>query len=99
MYWLGSNKTAKDLKFSFGLATTVILLLIGGLQDVMFFVFWDGGLPPNDVIWWWVPWQHLFGTWTSLMQLAFSIATLSIIVLLWARILGKSVFHTSQKVS
>ena len=99
MYWLGSNKTAKNLKFSFGLAVTVILLLIGGLQDIMFFVFWDGGLPPNDVIWWWAPGHYLFGTWTSLMQLAFSIATLSIITLLWVRILGKSIFHSSQSVS
>ena len=53
MYWLGSNRTLKDLKISLGLFATVNILMIGGLQDLMFFTFWTNGLPPDNVVWWW----------------------------------------------
>jgi len=86
MYWLGSNKSVGDLKFSLTLLATVNILMIGGLQDIMFFVFWAGGLPPNDVVWWWIPWSGLFGTWTSLMQIIFSALALSATIILWIRI-------------
>ena len=71
-YWFGSNKTVKDLKFSIALLVTINALMIGGLQDIMFFVFWAGGLPPNNVVWWWAPWRYVLGTWTSVTQIGFT---------------------------
>ncbi|MCK4482489.1 hypothetical protein KAU55_04635 [Candidatus Bathyarchaeota archaeon] len=89
VYWFGSNKTVKDLRISLGLVVTVNILMIGGLQDIMFYVFWNGGLPPNDVIWWWVPWSHLLGMWNSSMQIVFTAFTLLVTVFLWTKLFGK----------
>jgi hypothetical protein len=67
-YWFGSRKTKRDLKVAAALLLTINLLALGGLQDIMFFVLWSGGLPPSSVVWWWVPWTQIIGTWNSLTQ-------------------------------
>jgi hypothetical protein len=87
MYWLGSNKTSKDRKISTGLFATIIILMIGGLQDVLFYVFWGNGLPPDNIVWWWTSWSHYFGTWNSSMQVALTVLTCSVTVPLWLHIL------------
>jgi hypothetical protein len=71
-YWFGSHKTRRDMKFSIALLVTIVLFTLGGLQDVMFFVLWGGGLPPSNVVWWWVPWTNLIGTWNSAIQVGFT---------------------------
>jgi hypothetical protein len=73
IYWFGSNKTLRDQKISIALLITINSLMVGGLQDIMFYVFWAGGLPPNHVVWWWIPWTQILGTWTSLHQVIFAI--------------------------
>jgi hypothetical protein len=70
-YWFGSVKTRRDAKISISILATIVLLMVGGLQDVMFFVFWGGGLPATDVVWWWSPWISLVGTWNSVIQIGF----------------------------
>ena len=90
MYWLGSNKTARDLKFSLGLFATVIILAVTALEDVMVYLLWAGGLPPADFVWWWAPWIHLFGTWTTTMQLLLTLAGIFATILLWIRLTWKS---------
>jgi hypothetical protein len=72
VYWMGSKKTACDLKCSLALLLTINLLAIGGLQDILFYVLWAGGLPPTNVVWWWMPWTAVIGTWNSLMQIGFT---------------------------
>lgn len=89
MYWLGSKKTMKDLKFSLALLATVNILMMSGLQDVMFYILWAGGLPPNDVVWWWVPWFYIVGTWTTPMQILLTLAGISVTTLLWAVLIGR----------
>ena len=98
IYWLASNKTRKDLKISLGLVATVNLLLIGGLADIIFFSFWAGGLPPDNVVWWWTPWYHIFGVWTSSMQIVLMILMSLVVVFMWARILSFSNFVAEQEV-
>jgi len=87
MFWLGSGKTPRDLKFSAAIAATVIILMIGGLQDLMFFVLWAGGLPPAEVVWWWNPWRHILGSWSSGSQIASSLLALIATALLWKQTL------------
>ena len=70
-YWLGSHKTRRDMKCSMALLATIVLFTVGGLQDVMFFVLWAGGLPPSNVIWRWSPFTSLIGTWNSMIQIGF----------------------------
>jgi len=61
VYWLGSDRSRRDVGISLGLFLSVCLLFFGGLADVFWFVFWGGGLPSNDVVWWWSPWYRIFG--------------------------------------
>ena len=82
-YWYSSNKTAKDLRFSIALFVTINALVVGGLQDIMFYVFWAGGLPPNNVVWWWTPWAYILGTWTSLHQIGFAALMICGILFSW----------------
>jgi len=75
VFWVSSNKTRKDLKLSLALIGTITLLTVGGLQDIMFFVLWGGGLPHSSVVWWWMPWAGIVGTWNSLAQIALTSVT------------------------
>jgi len=85
VYWLGSNKNKQDRKISIALTTSTSLLFIGGTADMMVFILWVGRLPPENVVWWWVPWYHIFGVWTTSMQLIFTAMILLIIALLWVQ--------------
>lgn len=87
IYWFGSRKADHDKKVSIALFATINLLAIGGLQDVLYFTFWAGGLPPNNVVWWWSQWIGVFRTWNSLMQVAFTVTTIGISISIWALIL------------
>ncbi|MEM2971936.1 MAG: hypothetical protein QW270_05885 [Candidatus Bathyarchaeia archaeon] len=87
VYWLGSGKSRRDVKVSFGLFLSVCLLFFGGLADVLWFVFWDGGLPSDDVVWLWMPWYKIFGFWNSFAQLVLLFGTVAIVVLFWVFVL------------
>ena len=88
-YWLGSKKTHCDQKIGVALFATVSMLALGGLQDVMFFLVWGGGLPPSNVSWWWTPWISILGTWNSLTQLALTFSTLCISAATWIMVLKR----------
>lgn len=98
IYWLASNRTRKDLRVSIGLAATASLLQIGGLADIMFFSLWAGGLPPDNVVWWWTPWYKIFGVWTSPMQIVLMALMSLVVVFMWIRILGFPNFIAEQAV-
>ena len=93
-YWLASNRDASDKRFSLTIIATVNVLMIGGVQDIMFFVFWSGGLPPDNVSWWWVPWTYLFGTWNSFMQVITAAMSVLITAALWIQLVGKNTNNT-----
>ena len=98
IYWLASNRTRKDLKVSIGLVATVNLLQMGGLADILFFSLWAGGLPPDNVAWWWTPWFQIFGVWTSSMQIFLMTLMSLVVVFMWVRILSFSNFVAKQAV-
>ena len=98
VYWLASNRTRKNLKVSIGLTTTVNLLIIGGLADIMFFSLWAGGLPPDNFMWWWVPWYQIFGVWTSSMQINLMAFISLIVASMWIKIMSFSNFFVEQTV-
>ena len=84
IYWFGSPKKACDLKVVVALLVTINLLAIGGLGDILYFVFWAGGLPTGDVVWWWSFWNGVFGTWNSVMQVELVLLMAGFSVLIWA---------------
>jgi hypothetical protein len=88
-YYLGSNKTRSELKVAVALFVTVGLLALGGLEDVLFFVLWGGGLPSVNVVWWWSPWIGIAGTWNSLIQGFLMVLTAFLSVLTWLIVLRK----------
>jgi hypothetical protein len=89
VYWLGSGRSWKDVKVSFGLFLSVFLLFFGGLADVFWFVLWGGGLPANDVVWWWSPWYRIFGFWNSIVQLILLLGVFVAVVLFWVFVLKR----------
>jgi len=98
IYWLASNKTRNDLKVSIGLATTVNLLHMGGLADIIFFSLWARGLPPDSVMWWWMPRYQIFGVWTNSMQIALLTFMSLTTTFMWIKILSFPNFVTEQTV-
>jgi len=82
-YWLASNKSRRALKLSCALLITITLLAVGGLQDILFFVLWGGGLPQISVIWWWTPWVSVMGIWNSQMQIALTTLMSCASILTW----------------
>jgi hypothetical protein len=87
VYWLGSNRSRRDVGISLGLFLSVCLLLFGGLADVLWFVFWGGGLPGDDVVWWWSPWYRIFGYWNDYCQLVLLFGVFMVVVLFWVFVL------------
>jgi hypothetical protein len=84
VYWLASNRMPRDLRVSAGLTLSIFLLSLGGLEDVLWFVLWNGSFPDVGVIWWWMPWFGIFGFWNGVCQLILiSIACLFVCVF-WA---------------
>jgi uncharacterized membrane protein len=88
-YWFGSRKTAFDKRFVVALIVTINLLALGGLQDILFFTIWAGGLPGNSVVWWWSQWMGIFGTWNSLLQLDLMLGMVGFSVLTWGWVLNQ----------
>ena len=84
VYWFGSRKTGCDKKFAGALFVSINLLALGGIQDILFYMLWVGGLPANSVVWSWVPWIRLFGTWNSTMQIMSAVAAVGLSLLTWS---------------
>jgi len=97
VYWFGSRRTKQDFKISLCLSMSIIVLAVAGLQDVIGYVFWQGGLPPDSVAWWWAPWYQIFGFWTSSSQLILTMVSVSSVVLLWVYLFQKSFVHTVRR--
>lgn len=87
VYWFGSGKSRRDVGVSFCLFLSVFLFFVGGLVDVFWFVFWDGGLPGGDVVWWWMPWCAVFGFWNSVLQLVLLGGVFVVVGLVWVVVL------------
>ena len=84
MYWLGDNRSRKDIVFPLSLFATVIIVMVTALQDVILFSLWVGAVPPANVNWVWTFWFSVLGTWTTPMQIGLSTAGLIAVALLWA---------------
>lgn len=83
VYWLGSSKTSCDKRVAVALFATINLLALGGLQDILYFTIWAGGLPVNSVVWWWSQWNGVFGTWNTLLQLELMFGMVGFSILAW----------------
>jgi len=92
VYWLGSGRSRRDIKISLCLFLSIVLLSCGGLADVLWFVFWGGGLPAADVVWWWMPWYTILGFWNSVLQLGLLCGVFLTIATFWILILRKDLF-------
>jgi hypothetical protein len=87
VYWLASGKSRRDVEVSVGLCLSVFLLFLGGLEDVLWFVLWGGGLPSGDVVWWWTLWFGVFGFWNSGLQLVLLCGVSVVVGLFWVLLL------------
>jgi hypothetical protein len=87
VYWFGSDGRRGSVAVGACLFLSVLLLFVGGLVDVLWFVLWfvlwGGGLPGFGVVWWWMPWFGLFGFWDSGLQLVLLGLCCGVVVLVW----------------
>jgi hypothetical protein len=83
VYWSGSRKTGFDKKVTAALFISIDLLALGGLQDILFYVLWGGGLPANSVVWTWVVWEKVFGFWNSMVQVITTGGSVGVSFLTW----------------
>jgi hypothetical protein len=74
-FWVASDKTKRSAKLSLAILGSITLLTLGGLQDILFFVLWGQGLPQTSVVWWWMPWAGIIGTWNSSLQVLLTALT------------------------
>ena len=84
IYWFGCPKQTCDKKIVVALLVTINALALGGLEDILYFVLWGGGLPAGGVVWWWSMWKGFFGTWNSIMQVELTLGTAALSVVTWA---------------
>jgi hypothetical protein len=87
VYWLGSGRGWRSVRVGVCLCLSVCLLFCGGLEDVLWFVCWGGGLPGGDVVWWWVPWFWVFGFWNSVLQLVLLGGVFVVVCVFWGLLL------------
>ena len=73
------------------------MLAIAGLQDVVGYILWQGGLPSDGVVWWWTPWYQILGFWTSSSQLALTLTSVSGVIFLWIYLFQKSPAHVMHE--
>jgi len=83
VYYYASEKTFRNKKIALALFTSINVLSLCGLQDVLFYVLWTGSLPPETLVWWWSLWTLVFGTWNSQMQLALTGFACMVTLLCW----------------
>lgn len=98
-YWIGSGGSKQSLRAGIGLCLSVWLLFLGGLEDVIFYVVWGGGLPSGDVVWWWTPWYRIFGFWNSGMQLSLLSGVSVIACLFWILTARPRLLSSKEKLS
>lgn len=84
VYWASSPKTFHTKKVAACILLTINLLAIGGLQDLIYFAIWDGGLPTAGVEWWWSYWTYVFGTWNTPMQITLTSIMIAISIVAWS---------------
>lgn len=82
-YYMGSPKTVQNKKIAIAIFTSINVLALCGLQDLLFFVLWAGSLPQGTLVWWWSMWTYLFGTWNTQMQVSLTGLGLLVITVTW----------------
>ena len=96
--WFCSQRTCVDKRVAVALFVSINMLAVGGLEDLLYFSLWSGGLPSNGVVWWWSHWTGIFGTWNSVMQLQLLSLMTGLSVLVWVLALrGRRAVSSSEK--
>ena len=86
-YWSGSDKSGIDKIEAICIISSISLLNIGGLLDILVYIFWQRMIPPNNLVWWWSPWYYVFGFWDFGLQLLFFTTICIIILLIWVPVI------------
>lgn len=86
LYFAASKRVKKNFWISLGLVNTVALLILGGLEDILYFLLWSRGLPSNNYDWSWMIWYKIFGTWRTPHQIILLASTIILLILMWIKI-------------
>ena len=94
IYWWARGATKRSRVTAFLIGLTSYWQLIAGNEDFIWFTVFDGGLPPLNKVWWWMPqdwivkWINPAWNWTTACELVW-IAIFNLILIsfwvLWYR--------------
>ena len=89
IYWWARGQTKRSRYTAFMIGLTSYWQLISGNEDLIWFAVFDGGIPPLNKIWWWMPqdfivqWINPAWRWTTLHELIWIIVFNVILIGLW----------------
>ena len=81
-YLAGAPDTDGNILHAGGILATVVLLMVGQLEDFFYFVLNGIPFPTDD--WWWMPTYDLLGTWTTEMHFINLAIFVTIVCVMWA---------------
>lgn len=88
LYWFARGGTKRSRITAFLIGLTSYWQLISGNEDLIWFAVFNGGIPPLNKVWWWMPqdfvmqWLNL-GRWTTLHELCWIVVFNLILIGLW----------------
>ncbi len=89
IYWWARGKTLRSRYTAFMIGLTGYWQLISGNEDFIWFLVFDGGIPPLNQVWWWMPqnwivqWLNPSWYWTTFHELCWIVVFNAILVGLW----------------
>jgi len=64
IYWSGRKLTKRRRITAFLIGLTSYWQIVSANEDMLWFIVFDGGLPPLSQVWWWMP-QHWVVQWIN----------------------------------
>lgn len=89
IYWAGRKLTLRRRVTAILIWMTGYWQIVSANEDMIWFIVFDGGFPPLDQVWWWMPqhwvvqWLNPAWEWTTLCMALWCIVMNLILVGLW----------------
>lgn len=98
-FWAGAPMGKQTTQIVYGILISGVVLLISGLEDVMYFLINEGKLPADNKQWTWMAQYRAWGFWNTKTHLIWMSVWLFIVLpLLWI-LVYKSTRHYRISVS
>jgi uncharacterized BrkB/YihY/UPF0761 family membrane protein len=86
-FWAGAPKTPRNRNIAVGIFLTTVFLIVGQLEDFLYFTVNSLPFPTGDWTWIWL--YNVFGTWTTVMHFEWLAFWILLTCGMWTLILKK----------